>query len=79
MTAWAEQTSQIAVQGGKPVRIRRSYPPVEPLESLAARCRPFLLEQDAVHYLSVLKSLMFSAKDRVEVQRAVKALREQLE
>lgn len=77
LLAWCQQTAELVVRRGKVVRMRRSYPPVEPLESLAARCRPFLLEQDAVHYLSVLKSLMFFAKDRVEVQQVVKGLREQ--
>lgn len=77
LLAWRQQTAELVVRGGKVVRMRRSYPPVEPLESLAARCRPFLLDRDSVHYLSVLKSLMFFAKGRVEVQQLVKGLREE--
>lgn len=49
---------------GGPMRVTRDLPPEEQFESLAGRCRPFLLAQDDVYFGKVVDALrLFLAGD----------------
>lgn len=77
VSTWASQTPAEVRTGPDGVpRIRWVLPAEEPFESLAARCRPFLLDRDAVHFLSNLgdlQSLVRSDPDLVEKARQLRA------
>lgn len=56
-------------------RIRWMLPAEEPFESLAARCRPFILDRDAVHFLSNLSDLQSLVQSDEELMEKVAQLR----
>jgi len=45
------------------------------MESLAARCRPFVADEDPVHYSKVTKALGYFVRDDQEMREALKSLR----
>ncbi|WP_431841709.1 hypothetical protein [Calidifontibacter indicus] len=69
LAAWAKQPMTVTRRDpGGVVRLSRTFPPVEPLESLAARVRPFLLSDDSIYYRHVLKSVGYFAHPDTEVR-----------
>jgi hypothetical protein len=62
---WAEGTTEIRSIDGV-LFMTQDVPPEEAFESLASRCRPFLLQGDPIHWASIFKSLRaFVASDEV--------------
>ncbi len=54
---WVEGAIHLTVDGDGQGEIRFDVPPEEAFESLAARVRPLLLEQDGLHHKQVLAAL----------------------
>lgn len=59
LLVWAQGKMCVRQYADGSAGLSRSLPPEEALDSLAARCRPFLLKKDAVHHEAVLKSIKF--------------------
>ena len=58
LLVWAQGTFTLSgVDGHPPSTARWHLPPEEPLDSLAARCRPFVLKNDPVHWAKVTQAL----------------------
>lgn len=51
--------------------IIQELPDEEPLESLASRCRPFVLQKEKVHYRKVLDALDHFTRDDEELRESV--------
>lgn len=56
--------------------VSQELPAEEPLESLASRCRPFVLEKEKVHYRKVLNALGYFTRDDGELREFVANQRE---
>ena len=71
---WAHGSGQLTVgdEGGE---IRFDVPPEEAFESLAARVRPLLLEDDGLHHRRVLAALGAFGRNDTEVVRQREVLR----
>jgi len=72
---WADGTTEIGPIDGV-LTMTQEVPPEEAFESLAARCRPFLLQRDPIHWASVLKSLRAFLKDDVVFGPGMESLRD---
>ena len=73
---WARGTVQITQVEGKQPILRHDLPDEEALDSLAARCRPFILQTDTVYYGKALKALgYFLRNDDEAFAGNIKALR----
>lgn len=57
---WAQRAFTLTMGGPNP-RMRLDLPPEEGIESLAARCRPLLLQGEALHHAKIIKALKFFA------------------
>lgn len=75
LLAWAQQRTTLKAVGGVPVEMSRALPPVEALESLAGRCRPFLLANDAIHYPRVFKSLGYFVQTEPHLSELLRTMR----
>ncbi|MES9607081.1 hypothetical protein [Actinomadura sp. NPDC000929] len=76
LLAWAQGTITVTQTADKKAMIRQELPEEESLDSLAARCRPFILENDTVHYNKVLKALSyFARRENEQIAAAIKELR----
>lgn len=64
---WADGTTTIGPVDGV-MSMTQDVPPEEAFESLASRCRPFLLQGDPIHWAAVFKSLRdsWAAADAAE-------------
>lgn len=71
---WAEGTSIIGAVDGV-MCITQDVPPEEAFESLASRCRPFLLQGEQIHWSAVIGSLRAFLKQDARFGPAVEALR----
>jgi len=66
-------------EGERLAKVTRTLPPEEALESLAARVRPLILQDDPVHYSKALKALGYLLKDvegAAEAHEYIKRLRQ---
>lgn len=70
---WAHGSAQLSLGGGTG-ELRYDVPPEEAFESLAARVRPLLLEQDGIHFSRVLAAIGAFGRDDPEVMRAREVL-----
>lgn len=62
---WASAKMQYRQVEGEPTgTLRWQLPPEEPLDSLAARCRPFILQNDEVYWHKVLSAVGYFLRDR---------------
>lgn len=67
---------QVAVpEGGGTAKVRRTLPPEEAFESLAARVRPLILQEDPVHYSKALNALGYLIKDAQGAEKAQQYLK----
>jgi hypothetical protein len=65
LLTWASGTFTVrGVQGQPPTSVRWDLPPEEPLDSLAARCRPFILKNDPVYWVNVTGALGYFLRDQ---------------
>lgn len=71
---WVHGSAQVTVGGGES-EIRFDLPPEEAFESLAARVRPLLLEDDGLHHKRVLAAIGAFGRDDAEVIRQREILR----
>ena len=80
LLAWASVSITVVVRAedGQPQTVRWHLPPEEPLDSLAARCRPFVLNDDAVYWAKVTKALrsVLRGTDAEDLTAAVQRLRD---
>ncbi|MBA2444232.1 MAG: hypothetical protein H0V49_02750 [Nocardioidaceae bacterium] len=72
--AWAEGTTTIAPFDGV-TYMTQHVPPKEAFESLASRCRPFLLQGDPIHWSAVFGSMRAFLKQDPRFGPAVEELR----
>lgn len=72
---WAEGTTSIGSVDGI-MYMTQDVPPEEAFESLASRCRPFLLTGDPIHWQAAFGSLRAFLKDDPRFGPAVKSLRD---
>lgn len=56
--------------------ISQEFPDEEPLESLASRCRPFVVQSDTVYYRKVLNALGYFTRDDEELRELIANQRE---
>jgi hypothetical protein len=63
LLAWARGTMQFTQVKGKRPTVRFNLPDEEALDSLAARCRPFILQRDTVYYGKALNALKYFVHD----------------
>lgn len=75
LVCWAQQAISVRIEDAVPVEMRVDLPPVEALESLAGRCRPFLLANDAIHYPNVFKALGYFLRENTELRGVLPSLR----
>lgn len=76
LLAWAQGTMTVTQTAGKQPTMRQEFPEEEALDSLAARCRPFILSTDTVYYGKVLKALgYFVRRENEKLAALIKALR----
>lgn len=73
LLAWAQGTMTVTQTAGKQATMRQEFPEEEALDSLAARCRPFILSTDTVYYGKVLKALGYFV--RLENEKLAAATR----
>lgn len=71
---WVHGSAQLTVENGAG-ELRYDVPPEEPFESLAARVRPLLLEQDGIHHSRVLAAIGVFGREDEEVMRAREVLK----
>lgn len=71
---WAEGATTIGVVDGV-MCVTQDVPPEEAFESLASRCRPFLLQGEPIHWSAVFGSLRAFLKQDARFGPAVEALR----
>src|SRR5690606_12821042 len=71
---WAHGSAQLTLGNGEG-EIRFDLPPEEAFESLAARVRPLLLEDDGLHHKRVLAAIGAFGRDNAEVVRQREVLR----
>jgi hypothetical protein len=65
LLTWASGTFTVSgVQGQSPTSVCWDLPPEEPLDSLAARCRPFILKNDPVYWVNVTGALGYFLRDQ---------------
>jgi hypothetical protein len=83
LLGWAEgQASVIVYNDGRPSELRWSLPAEEALDSLAARCRPFVLQRESVYHAKVMKALGYLLRGNEELKepiREIKALWQRLD
>ncbi len=71
---WAEGTTTIGAVDGV-MCMTQDVPPEEAFESLASRCRPFLLQGETIHWSAVFGSLRAFLKQDARFGPAVEELR----
>ncbi|KAA1007638.1 hypothetical protein FVA95_28635 [Pseudonocardia sp. EV170527-09] len=79
LLTWAQATLTLSgIEGEPPSELRWSLPPEEQLDSLAARCRPFLLKGDSVYWANVTTALGYLVRNETdpELPEAVEKLRD---
>ncbi|MEP9384586.1 hypothetical protein [Nocardioides sp. KR10-350] len=73
---WAGASIDVAATAGEPLAtFTWDLPPEELFESLATRCRPFILNGDPVHYSKVLNALNAFARADEEIAGIIKSCR----
>jgi hypothetical protein len=76
LLAWAQGTMTVTQTAGQQAMMRQEFPEEEALDSLAARCRPFILSTDTVYYGKVLKALgYFVRRENEKLEAAIRELR----
>lgn len=71
---WAEGTTAIGLVDGV-MSMTQDVPPEEAFESLASRCRPFLLQRDPIYWESTFKSLRAFLKSDAVFGAGLESLR----
>jgi hypothetical protein len=65
MLEWASSTFTFSQAQDEPTAsVRWHLPPEEPLDSLAARCRPFILNNDSVYWAKVTNAIGYFLRDQ---------------
>lgn len=71
LQSWAQATFTLSGVEGQPFsEIRWDLPPEETLDSLAARCRPFIAKSDSIYWSKVVGALGFYIRGQDDVQLA---------
>lgn len=70
LVRWASATGRIARVEDGPDMVRWVLPPEEAMDSLAARCRPLVLQRDPVYWGKVLKAIGYYLRDDEDQLRA---------
>lgn len=76
LLGWAEGQASVTVyRDGRPSELKWSLPSEEALDSLAARCRPFVLQRESVYHAKVMKSLGYLLRDHEELKGPVREIK----
>lgn len=75
LLGWAQGRAQMTMGVGSPAAMSRNLPDEEALDSLAARCRPFILQSESVYHAKVMKGLGYLLRDNETYRPYVRSLR----
>ncbi|MGH3517876.1 MAG: hypothetical protein ACRDQ7_10775 [Haloechinothrix sp.] len=72
---WAQGRANLIIRTDGPNELVWDLPEEEALDSLAARCRPFILSRESVYHASVMKALGYLLRDHEPLKQDLQGLK----